>query len=46
MSKDTKSRFLDFLKQMGIIRDNFTGKVTFNVNNGAVCDIEKLERLK
>lgn len=46
LSKMTKERLLDFLKQMGIIGDNFTGKISFNLNQGAICDVEKLERLK
>lgn len=46
MSKTAKGRLLDFLKQMGIIGDNFTGKISFNLNQGAICDVEKLERLK
>lgn len=46
LSKTAKGRLLDFLKQMGIIGDNFTGKISFNLNQGAICDVEKLERLK
>lgn len=46
ISKAAKGRLLDILRQMCIIGDNFTGRISINLNQGAICDIEKLERMK
>lgn len=46
LNSDTKRTLLDILKRSGIISDNFTGKLTLNVNNGSICDIERIEKLR
>lgn len=43
---DKKRRLLDILREMGIMCSDFTGRITLNINQGSVCDIEKFERFK
>ena len=47
---DTRSSWkkilAEMLKKIGLIREDFTGKVTINLNQGGVVDVEKAERLK
>lgn len=46
LNRVVKSRLLDILKEMGIIGENFTGRIAVNMNGGAICDIEKIEKIK
>jgi hypothetical protein len=37
---------LDILKQLGIISENYTGKVTLNISQGGLQDVEKVEKVR
>ena len=36
----------EILVTLGLVPGAFTGKITINFNDGAVCDVEKVERVK
>ena len=46
MNFDWKKILAEMLKKIGLIKEDFTGKVTINLNQGGVVDVEKAERLK
>ena len=46
MNIEWKKILANILKQIGLIKEDFTGKVTINFNQGGVVDVEKAERLK
>lgn len=41
-----KQLLKELLVKLDIIKPEFTGKVTININQGGITDIEKTERLK
>lgn len=42
---DNKKKLLDLLKDIGIINANYSGKLVFNLSQGGLQDIEKIEKL-
>jgi hypothetical protein len=41
-----KAILAETLKKAGIIPDLFTGRITININQGAISDLERTERMK
>ena len=41
-----KKKIYDCLRDMQIVLDKFTGKIIININDGAICDIERIEKLR
>ena len=46
MESNWKQILSDILKKIGIIPRDFTGKISINLTQGSVGDVEKIERLK
>lgn len=46
VSPTWKKELSDVLVRLGLAAQTFTGKLTINVNSGAVCDLERAERVK
>jgi hypothetical protein len=45
--RDTwKQDLTEYLKKLGLIPKDFTGKITINLSQGSIGDVEKTERLK
>lgn len=46
MTKEEKQKLMRVLIEVGIVHEAFTGRIMINMNDGAVCDVERVERLK
>jgi hypothetical protein len=46
MEKAVKAKLIAMLVACGVIPREFTGRLVFNINAGALCDAERIERLK
>ncbi len=44
--KEMKRMIADILRQMELIKDNYTGEITIGINDGGVTYIRKSETLK
>jgi len=41
-----KKTLTDTVRDLKVVSPEFTGKLVINVNNGAICDVERQEKLK
>jgi hypothetical protein len=41
-----KTDFAQLLKRLGVVDETFTGRVTINLNQGGVTEIEKTEKIE
>ena len=46
LSDGWKKALSEIMVTLGLIPGAFTGRITINFNAGAVCDVEKVERVK
>jgi hypothetical protein len=44
--REWKKVLFAVLNKLGIISEDFTGKIVVNINQGGITDLEKTERLK
>lgn len=41
-----KKELATFLKKLGLVKEDQTGKIIINMNQGGVTDVEKTEKMK
>jgi hypothetical protein len=46
MDSNWKKLLAEYLKELGIITKDFTGKIIINLSQGSIGDVERVERMK